>query len=285
MKEKPKEPDLIEKIAYGLPLEVRAEFLNEMRYLRSLPESDELLRIIRVMQFLTLLTEQVPKRVLTEREKLETACREIINTANKLEKTGSEYYQQLNKRLIQLPVDIATGISPKAIVERINDDLKKQFDLSTIPIVAGELHSNAVTIRTAAKEYTQASKELCGSWKIVAAEANESIEKIRNTVLGAAKTSEQAAINFSNTFRKTYYLALRILIGISLIAGIMIGILIFDYFRPYKKTIFEITPDLDWLIEERRMERLEKHGEFYPMPYQKVEPPILRELTPAPKKR
>ena len=143
MIEKTKEPDLIEKIAKGLPLDIRAEFLNELRYMRSLPESDEMLRILRVMMFLTHLTEQVPMRVLNEREKLEIICSGIINTAQRLEKTGNEYYQLLNKRLIQLPCDIAAGISPKAIVELINENLKQQFKASTIPTVAEKLATNA----------------------------------------------------------------------------------------------------------------------------------------------
>ena len=129
MKERTKEPDLIEKIAYFLPIEVRADFLNEMRYLRSLPENDEILRIIHVMQYLMLLMEQIPVRILTEREKLEIICNEVTSTAKRLEKVGSEYYQQLHKRLIQLPDDIASGINPKAIVELINDNLKKQFSI------------------------------------------------------------------------------------------------------------------------------------------------------------
>jgi hypothetical protein len=65
------EKDLIDQIADALPLVVQALYYREMRHLRSLPENDEMLRILRSMMFLTLLTEQVPSRVLTEREHLE----------------------------------------------------------------------------------------------------------------------------------------------------------------------------------------------------------------------
>ena len=45
------EPDLIDRIANALPAEVRADYYREMRHCRSLPENDEMLRILRAMQF------------------------------------------------------------------------------------------------------------------------------------------------------------------------------------------------------------------------------------------
>ena len=54
------EPDLIDRIADALPENVRSDYYREMRHCRALPENDEMLRILRVMQFLTLLMEQVP---------------------------------------------------------------------------------------------------------------------------------------------------------------------------------------------------------------------------------
>src|SRR4029077_1400878 len=65
------EPDLTDRIADALPADIRADFYREMRHCRSLPENDEMLRILRIMQFLTLLMEQVPARIRVERERLE----------------------------------------------------------------------------------------------------------------------------------------------------------------------------------------------------------------------
>jgi len=231
MKEKSKEPDLIEKIAYGLPLEVRAEFLNEMRYLRSLPENDELLRILRVMQFLTLMMEQVPNRVLTEREKLENTWREVTVTAKRLEKIGSEYYQQLNQQLCRLPEDIFGGINPKEIVECINGNLKKQFNATTIPIIANELAANAKHIKTATMEYTRASSELCDSWRSAADEAHNAIDKIQTAISGAVETSKKAAIKLSKTFDRAYHWSLGISFVLGAAFGSMVGIVIFNHFR------------------------------------------------------
>src|SRR3954468_19141874 len=65
------EPDLVDRIAQDLPADVRAAYYRELNHCRSLPESDEMLRILRAMQFLTLLMRQVPNEVTAERVRLE----------------------------------------------------------------------------------------------------------------------------------------------------------------------------------------------------------------------
>jgi hypothetical protein len=65
------EPDLIDRIANAHPEEVRSEYYRELRHCRFLPESDEMLRLLRAMQFLVLLIEQAPSRVADERERLD----------------------------------------------------------------------------------------------------------------------------------------------------------------------------------------------------------------------
>src|SRR5213594_2704385 len=86
------EADLIDRIANALPAEVRADYYRELRHCRSLPENDELLRLIRAMQFLTLLMEQVPARIVVEREQIDRLLRTVME---RLEKTltSSVVYQ------------------------------------------------------------------------------------------------------------------------------------------------------------------------------------------------
>ena len=51
----PPESDLIDRIAAALPADIRADYYRELRHCRSLPENDEMLRILRVMQFSVVL--------------------------------------------------------------------------------------------------------------------------------------------------------------------------------------------------------------------------------------
>src|SRR6059036_3327844 len=109
------EPDLIDRIANALPAEVRADYYRELRHCRSLPENDEMLRILRAMQFLTLLMVQAPGRVAVERERLEQLFTAALQSLEKLLKSSEAYKRQLDERLSRLPVEIAAGIRPQAI--------------------------------------------------------------------------------------------------------------------------------------------------------------------------
>ena len=89
------EPDLIDRIAQALPEEVRADYYREMAHCRTLPENDEMLRILRAMQFLTVLIEQTPGRVATEREQLAEVLARAISTMQATHEAGLAYQKQL----------------------------------------------------------------------------------------------------------------------------------------------------------------------------------------------
>src|SRR6059036_2018807 len=86
--------DLIDRIAKALPAEVRADYYREMMHCRSLPENDEMLRILRIIQILTLLMEDVPERVLSERNEFEQLFRVGVGSLEKLFRSNEAYQKQ-----------------------------------------------------------------------------------------------------------------------------------------------------------------------------------------------
>jgi hypothetical protein len=56
--------ELIEQISKALPKEIARDYYHEMLYCDSLPENDEMLRILRVLQILTALMDGIPSRVV-----------------------------------------------------------------------------------------------------------------------------------------------------------------------------------------------------------------------------
>jgi hypothetical protein len=141
------EPDLIDRIANALPVELRADYYRELRHCRSLPENDEMLRILRVMQFLVVLMVQVPERMTTERQGFEQNIGDAIEALEKIRQSCATHQAQLDQRLSQLPNAIAEGIKPEAIVATINEGLRQQFVRSTIPETADALAVAAAQIK------------------------------------------------------------------------------------------------------------------------------------------
>jgi hypothetical protein len=207
----PSEPDLIDRIAKALPADVRADYYRELRHCRSLPDNDEMLRILRAMQFLTLLTEQVPGRIGVQREKLDSRLRETTDTIQRVQEAAGAYHRKLDERLTALPSAIAAGISPGAIAEKINENLRQQFIQSAIP-----------QTRVAA-EFGQTAKQLGGSYRGAAEDARRAVNDIESAVSLAAERAKRAADSLSWTFSQAYRWSLYALCTIALLLGIGIG--------------------------------------------------------------
>jgi hypothetical protein len=84
--------DLIERIGKELPADIRVEYYREMLYCRSLPEDDEMLR---VLQYLHLLMVRVPEGVITEREKLEQLFGEAKQALKDARESDEAYHRRL----------------------------------------------------------------------------------------------------------------------------------------------------------------------------------------------
>src|SRR5215469_3324434 len=133
------DPDLIDRIANALPEQTRAEYYRELRHCRSLPENDEMLRLLRAMQFLVLLIERAPSRVAEERERLDKLLATAIDNISQMSTASEAYQRALSRKLADLPADIANGISPAAVAGEIREILQEEFMRSTIPSAADDL--------------------------------------------------------------------------------------------------------------------------------------------------
>jgi len=219
------EPDLIDRIANALPEEVRADYYREMRHCRSLPENDEMLRILRAMQFLTLLMHQVPNRIATERENLDSGLREAAGEIHQFQESSEEYHRLLDDRLVQLPVTIANGISPEAIAGKVTENMRQQFVQSTIPQTAEALAVIARDMKNTTAEFGRVANELGGSYGSAAQEASVAVQNIEDAVSRATDAAKRAADNLSWTFSDAYRWSLHSFCALALLLGMILGMM------------------------------------------------------------
>ena len=217
--------DLIDRIAKALPAEVRADYYRELRHCRSLPENDELLRLIRVMQFLTLLMEQVPSRVMRERQKIEQLFGNAVEKLEKVLTSTISFQVSLDERLSNLPAEVAEGISPQAIVAAINESLRQQFVQTTLPETARALSAVAAEMKTVTAEFRQTSGKLGHAYRGTVEQAQQAIERIENSIDRAAESARNAARDLSITFRREYRWSLYALSSLALLIGLILGVL------------------------------------------------------------
>src|SRR5271167_3237890 len=111
----PFDDDTIDRIANFLPAEARAGFYRELRHGRSLPQNDEMLRIIRAMQFLVLIMVKLPEQMAKERERLEQIVSRSEKLLNDVHEFVDEATRLIDQRLAHLSADIAKALNPQAV--------------------------------------------------------------------------------------------------------------------------------------------------------------------------
>ena len=125
------EPDLIDRIANALPVEVRAEYYRELRHCRSLPENDEMLRILRAMHFSVLIMVEVPARMATERERFDQTAAGTTKLLQDVRQFTEEHQTQIDERLDRVSADIAEALNhrkllPPRSTKAFDSNLSKQ---------------------------------------------------------------------------------------------------------------------------------------------------------------
>jgi hypothetical protein len=236
------EPDLIDRIAGALPAEIRADYYRELRHCRSLPENDEMLRILRAMQFLVLLIHQAPGRVAIERELIDKLLNEIKDHLRETLNASAEYHARLDQRLVELPVEIARGISPEAIVGTINENLRQQFIRSTLPETAEALTATSQQMRKVCGEFSATARSLGDAYRGAAQDASRAVGTMRSEISSAANAAESAIKELSLAFHKAYRWTAYSLSGLAVLIGFVLGMMAEFWIMSPPKAVAEAPP-------------------------------------------
>jgi hypothetical protein len=210
------EPDLTDRIANSLPVEIRADYYREMRHCRSLPENDEMLRILRAMQFLTLLIHEAPARMTAEREQIDRNLAGCLTALTKIE-----------ERLGRLPEGLASSIGPEKVAARLNESLRQQFVQTTIPQSAEMLAAAATEIKQSVAQFAFAAREISGKHYTAATEATAAVYSIERVISSSAKAAREANADLSRVLMRINFRAMVIGGSGLYLFGLMTGYLLF----------------------------------------------------------
>jgi hypothetical protein len=168
-------------IADNLPAEVRADYYREMHHCRSLPENDEMLRILRAMQFLTLLIDQAPTRLATERKQLDLKLDGCVSALATIE-----------SRLEALPEGVSSKIGPEQVAARINERLRQEFAETTIPKTGTALAVAAAQLERSVAEFVKAAREINNKYDGTATAALAAVQSMESAINSATRTAREA---------------------------------------------------------------------------------------------
>ena len=206
------EKDIIDRIADALPEDLRSDFYREMRHCRALPENDEMLRILRTMQFLTVLIHQAPARLADERGHLDQNLSGCISALRAIE-----------NRLESLPTAVASSIGPEKVAARVNESLRQQFIQTTIPRTAEALTSVAAELKLSVAQIIPALNEINNKYDGAATDANRAIKNIESSIASATRTAKDATEELTRALIHVHWTTVSLGALIMLTVGFLLG--------------------------------------------------------------
>ncbi len=200
----PFDDDTIDRIANFLPLEARAGFYRELRHCRSLPQNDEMLRIIRAMQYLVLIMVKLPEQMALERGRFEQIVSRCENLLGEVHDFVDAATREIDQRLAQVSADIAKALNPPAVAAEINESLRQQFVKTTIPETADALAVNAAQIEKATSEFVSAADTLNNAYDGAVVKADRAIQSLETTSSQAISGNKRQADELMAVVRQDY---------------------------------------------------------------------------------
>jgi hypothetical protein len=187
----------------------RETYAGLISYFNSIPEHDEMFRLVELLGLLTLMGQHIPD-----------AISELLGQLRTQSTAASEYHAQVDARLASLPEEIAAGVDVEALAKDMAESLRQQ-------LAATGLQTTAALLRSASKEITALSGQISATLKPAAQEyksvsATISSELARLTLASdelRRRNTQLVAQEQTNNWWMQCFLMLAILL-----AGIVAGV-------------------------------------------------------------
>ena len=154
----------------------RETYAGLISYVDSLPEGDELSRIVELLGLLSLVGQRVPD-----------ALGELLIELRRQSKVSADYHGQVDARLAALPSEIAAGVDPKVIAEQMSEVFRQRIEKTGLADVTGQLKLATGEIKSLADDTTASLKPAASEIRGVTAAISTEVRKL----LTAARDVEQ----------------------------------------------------------------------------------------------
>jgi hypothetical protein len=171
--------DPLSSLAQRLPdPQDRDWYAGLVSYIQSLPPEDELVQLAQLFGFLTLIGRELPDAIAAEQTKLRDYLSEAYGKLQQEVKTNASYHEKLNRRLSQLPEEIAEGVQPAAIAKAMSESFRQQLAQTGLQDTGRVLNSSVKDLKTVAGELAQAVKPIQERYGSIGSSIEAEIKKL-----------------------------------------------------------------------------------------------------------
>jgi hypothetical protein len=154
----------------------RETYAALVSYFNSLPEGDELFRLVELLGLLSLVGQRLPD-----------AMAELLAELRAQAKAAGEYHAQVDARLADLPAQIAEGVDPKAIAEQMSEVFRQRITGAGLRDVAAQLKTASADIKSLANDASASLKPAANEIRGITAAISTEVRKL----VSAAREVEQ----------------------------------------------------------------------------------------------
>lgn len=203
----------INSIAELVPEHLRAAYYRDMHHCHSLNDSDEMLKIMNIVGWTTVIMAQVPARIAADIGKLDRIFRDNFDGR-----------QRVHERLDKVFDDLVERVSAETIANQLYESLRQQFVETKIPQTGRALAVVADQIGAATGRLERTTPKIVMVQKQVASEAMAAVRQMHSEISAVTATARQATAELSRTFLHQYRWALGLFLVLALFLGLLFGI-------------------------------------------------------------
>ena len=222
------EKDPLLSLAKRLPESQDREWYAELvSYIHSLQPTDELVKIAQLFGFLTLMSHDLPETIGAEQSKLREMLLNAHAAFQKQVATTAGYHEELNKRLNQLPTEIAEGVKPEAIVKAMSESFRQQILKSGLQETQTLLSAATGDLRKTTQALDAAIQPITGRYNDLAFQVEKQAARLNSEGSQLARTADtiqsknKELLAEVNNFHWIWLAAVSVVI---LLAGVLGGI-------------------------------------------------------------
>jgi hypothetical protein len=142
-----------------------------------------------------------------------------------MSKASEAWHISLQRKLTELPADIAYGVNPAAAAAKINESLRQEFMRSTIPQTADALGVISDRMKNVCLEFSTTADNVGHAYRGAAEDARNAVASMKSEISQAAESAARLTSKLTVTFSKAWRWMLFMLAGGALVIGLAIGVM------------------------------------------------------------
>ena len=190
--ENPSEKDPLLSLAARLPeAQDREWYAQLVSYIHTLQPTDELVKIAQLFGFVTMMGHKLPDAIQEKHSELREMLLKAHLAFREQVQTNANYHAELNKRLSQLPAEIATGVKPEAIVKAMSESFRQQIQTTGLQETQALLSTAAKDLKKTTKDLEEAIEPITAQYNDLAYKVERRSADLNTQSNNLARTAEQ----------------------------------------------------------------------------------------------